>query len=259
MAKNDQRKIVCTACNYENEIERVYCHNCGEKLDRSLLPKVDEGKPVNDLAKAGRKARRMMNPNRFAWLRAIRTFVLIELFAATVAAVFLAVQPPEDVPPAKSPDILPEKMKMVGDEWAGMMGTRNTATVVFKEFDINYYLRNTVKGGEGPLGTKFERAFVLLKPGLVTAATQRSLWGLQVYNTVTFKPVLAGGKWTADVTELKIGRLAIPPNIAKLTKLDTLINGALTKVFEKEIKQLERVDRIEVGDKVISFATKPAQ
>ena len=57
MAKNDTRRLTCAECKYENEVERVYCHNCGEKLDRSLLPKVDEVKPGDDLDKAGRKVR----------------------------------------------------------------------------------------------------------------------------------------------------------------------------------------------------------
>ena len=35
-----QTTLTCKACGYsKNELERVYCHECGEKLDRSHLPK----------------------------------------------------------------------------------------------------------------------------------------------------------------------------------------------------------------------------
>jgi hypothetical protein len=256
MSKTDPRKLVCAQCQHENEVERVYCHNCGEKLDRSLLPQIDEVKTAEDQAKTGKKIKKMMNPGGSSFVRNLKTFVLIVIFAAIVAAVFLATQAPENVPPMKSerfPDL------EVADVWSGMMNTRPAVSVAFKEFDINYYLRKTVKGGEGPLGTKFVRAFARFSPGLVTASLHRDAWGLPLYNSVTLKPVLADGKWSADVQRFAIGRLTIPSGLAKLVKLDTSTLGMLSKVFEKEIKQLDRVASIEPKENVISFVTKPAQ
>jgi|GEM_PF-836494 len=260
MHKTDPRKLVCTACQYENEIERVYCHNCGEKLDRSLLPQLDETKSAEEMAKTGKKVKQMMNPNRFAWVRTLKTFVMIEVFAAFIAAGFLATQAPENVTSGKtdhSPDL--EAANKVSDLWTGMMSTQPAVSVTLKESDINYYLQRVVKGSEGPLGIKFVRAFVHLEPGLVTLVTQRNAWGLPIYSSATFRPVLMDGKWSDDVQRIAFGRLTIPANFAKPTKLDALVQGALAKVFEKEIKQLERVEKIEVGESVISFATKPAQ
>lgn len=256
MQKTDPRRIVCTQCKHENEIERVYCHNCGEKLDRSLLPVLDESKTAEEQAKSGRQIKNMMNPNRFAWARNLRTFALIVIFAAVVAAVFLATQPPRNVPPAKS-DRLPENE--VADIWTGMMNTRPAVSVTFTEFDINYYLRKAVKGSDSALGIKFERAFACFEPGLITVATQRNAWGLKLYNSVSFKPAVTDGKWSADDKRIALGRLTIPASFAKLTKLDTIVLGAFTKVFEKEIKQLDRLATIEPKEKVISMATKPAQ
>ena len=41
--------LICPDCRNENEIERIYCHDCGTKLDRSKLKKdksvVQEEKP----------------------------------------------------------------------------------------------------------------------------------------------------------------------------------------------------------------------
>src|ERR1051326_4014970 len=31
------KKVTCTECRHENEAERIYCHNCGERLDRSAV------------------------------------------------------------------------------------------------------------------------------------------------------------------------------------------------------------------------------
>jgi hypothetical protein len=256
MFKTDPRRLVCTQCKHENEIERVYCHNCGEKLDRSLLPQIDESKAADDKAKSGRQVKKMMNPNRFAWARTVKTFILIILFAALVAAVFLAVQAPDNVPSAKS-DRMPEKM--VREEWAGMMAARVGTSEIFTAFDINYYLHKTLKGAEGALGTKFERAFAHFEPGLVTLSTQRNLYGLVLYNSASFKPVLKNEAWSADIDRIAIGRLIIPASLAKLTKLDTVVLGAFSGVFEKEMRQLDRVAAIESGESVITFTTKPAK
>ena len=256
MSKPDPRRLTCTSCQHENEIERVYCHNCGEKLDRSLLPAPTESESHDDRAKERKKIKGMMNPNRLNWLRTIKTFVLIELLAAAVAAGYLAIQAPGFVP-AAGKDKFPELE--VGDVWPGMMNAKPSVAVTFKEFDINYYLRKTLKGAEGPLGTKFVRAFTHLEPGLVSLASERNAWGLPFYNSATFKPVLKDGKWSADMTKFAIGRLTIPPAFAKLVMLDSFTLGAITQAFEKEIKNLSRVEKIEPRDGVITFTTKPQQ
>ncbi len=255
MAKDD-RKLTCTACKYENEVERVYCHNCGEKLDRSLLPKIEEVKAQEEKEKTGRKVKKLMNPNRFDWLRNLKRFLLIELLSAVVAAGYLAVQEPEGTPPMKIEGF---PQTMVAEEWTGLMGTRVPAAVAFLEFDVNYHLRKTVKAADGPLGIKFDRAFTLFAPNSVTLSVQRNAWGLTIYNGVTFQPVSNGGKWSASVQRISVGRLTIPSSIAKLVKLDTLVQDAFSKVFDREIKQLDRVEAIEVGDKVIKFRTRPLQ
>ena len=30
-------KLACTECQHENEVQRIYCRNCGAKLDRFAL------------------------------------------------------------------------------------------------------------------------------------------------------------------------------------------------------------------------------
>jgi len=256
MPKPDPRKLTCTACQHENEIERVYCHNCGEKLDRSLLPALDETKESENLEKTRTKVKKMMNPNRLAWLHSLKTFVLIEVFAAVVAAGFLASQAPENAPPMKT-----DRMPSVDakEMWDGMINTRPSVVVAFLEPDINYHLRKSVKGNAGSLGIKYDRTFVILDPGLVSLTAQRDAWGLRIYNTVGFKPVLADGKWSAEVQRVSIGRLTIPAGLAKLAKLDSTVLNAVAKAFEKEIKNLDRIEKIEVVQNTITFTTKPAQ
>lgn len=261
MPKTDPRRLACTACKHENEIERVYCHSCGEKLDRSLLPALQEPSEEERL-KDRKKVKSMMNPNRLNWVRTVKTFVLIEILAAAVAAAYLAVQSPDSVPvPDKNRIVEPQ----VNDLWRGMMANRPAVTVTFSEYDLNDYLRKAVKGGGGTLGIKFVRAFTHLEPGLVTVTTERNVWGLHIFNSAAFKPVLKDGNWDAGITRYAIGRLTIPVGFAKLVTLDSVTLGPLSQVFEKEIKGLARVEKIEPrdgakpGEGAITFVTKPQQ
>ena len=61
-------KLTCGQCGYANEPERVYCHNCGSKLDRSVLPK-EEAKRKEESPETARrivarlKERRALRPS----------------------------------------------------------------------------------------------------------------------------------------------------------------------------------------------------
>ena len=252
MSKSEEPKLVCAACNHANEIERVYCHNCGEKLDRSILPKTEEV-TEDEQKKLKKQVKKMMNPSRMSWVGSLKRFALILVFAAIVAAVFLACLSPEEVPPMKGsrmPDNEP------GELWAQMMASKLPVSVAFKEFDINYHLKRVVKSGEGPLGMKFERVYTTFTPGIVTLTAQRDAWGLPLFSSASFKPVNVNGKWTAEIAGLRLGRLGLHPAVGKLA---TITLGGVAKVFEKEAKQLDRLEKIEPGDGAITFVTKPAQ
>ena len=256
MSQPDSRKLTCTSCQHENEVERVYCHNCGEKLDRSLLPKIDITKPSDEKAKTARQVKKMMNPNRFNWKVNLKTFVLIELFAALVAAGYLITQTPIFVqPPAK--DKLPQNE--VGDMWSEMLKQRPVVSLTFSEYDVNYYLAKVVKGNAGSMGIKFERAFAHFEPGTVTLAVQRNVWGLSLYHTAAFKPTPDGMKWTAKIDRFAIGRLTIPTGLAKLLGIDSATLGAFSQVFSKDLEQLGRLEKIAPGEGSISFVTRPQQ
>src|SRR5437016_12175766 len=52
-------KLVCGECRHENEAERIYCHNCGERLDRSAAA---ARKPMVDPTETHRRLQKMLEP-----------------------------------------------------------------------------------------------------------------------------------------------------------------------------------------------------
>lgn len=245
----DPRKLICTACQHDNEVERVYCHNCGEKLDRSLLPVADLTKPSEDKVKAAKKVQKMMNPNRFNWWLNFKTFVLVEFLAAIVAIGYLVVQVPAFVQPL-SKEKLPELE--VSDVWTDMLRQKAMVSVTFKEFDLNYYLSKAMRGSSA----KPDNAFVHFEQGLITIGIQRNVLGLSICNIAAFKPARDGVKWKTSGTRFAIGRLTVPEGVAKLIGLNSSTLGAFAQALDKEIQKLDRMEKIEPGEGSITFTTR---
>jgi hypothetical protein len=252
MAKPDSHKLVCTACKHENEPERVYCHNCGEKLDRSLLPKAEDLTSGEEFSKKQKQVQKMMNRSRGRWVATARKLILLVLLSAFVAAGFLVCQAPQDAPPMQSDELSSVDSREL---WKMLINTPQAA-VPFKESDLNHTIRQSVKPGPGPLGTKFVRAFVTLRPGKIALNTQRDAWGLPIYTGATLKPVIVGGKWSPGIEGLSIGRLKIHPAARKLADF---VLDPFAKAFEAQLKEIDRLQKIEPGEKVVTFSTKAPQ
>src|ERR1700757_2562322 len=85
--------LPCEQCGYVNEPERVYCHNCGSKLDRSLLPKA-ESKAVEAPEKVRKRVEKMTNP-RSGWFgREVKALFKVVFFSALLAAAIDFFWPP---------------------------------------------------------------------------------------------------------------------------------------------------------------------
>src|SRR5882762_5994149 len=91
-------KLVCSECRHENEAERIYCHNCGERLDRSVVAAKQKG---TDPQEAHRRLQKMLGPPN----RTRQNFFAVSklaLAAAVVAALVEIALPPELPAPTKA-------------------------------------------------------------------------------------------------------------------------------------------------------------
>jgi predicted amidophosphoribosyltransferase len=52
-------KLFCPECRRENEPERIYCHDCGTRLDRSAAAR-SKKEPIQDTHK---RVKRMFDPH----------------------------------------------------------------------------------------------------------------------------------------------------------------------------------------------------
>src|SRR2546423_14173184 len=98
MTTTTMTKLVCAECRHENEAERIYCHNCGERLDRSVVAAQKNAQDPQEEAR--RRLQKMLGPPN----RARQNFFAVSklaLAAAVVGGLGEIALPPELPEPTK--------------------------------------------------------------------------------------------------------------------------------------------------------------
>src|SRR5690242_15084185 len=128
-------KIICAECRHENEAERIYCHNCGERLDRSSVVAT---KKVEDPTETHRRLRKMLQgPSRTRQNFFVASKLL--LAAAATAGLVQMVLPPEF--PAAVKVSAPIQIDLELEN-----ATQKPAVLNFSQQDINAYLSYRLGG-----------------------------------------------------------------------------------------------------------------
>lgn len=254
MAKNPEStkaaNLPCEKCGHENEAERVYCHNCGTKLDRSLLPQEDAKHAKNESSEAAQKRiKKITNPTAGGPLRELKTAASVLLYAALTAVVLLVIQKPLDAP-AESKGL---QERSVGGDLLDAIESPVPRRVDFTEVEINAHLQQMLKskGGGGLL--EFKRAYVKLEPGEVHFGSEQGLFGLPVYSGVCYRVERKDGKLTATMIGGNFGRLAVHP--AAMNYLDFFFQKLWT-ALKNEKKQMENMQNIIVQKGAVTLVTK---
>ena len=231
---NESPTLPCSACGHQNEPERVYCHNCGQKLDRALLPKGQDIAVESD-AKRRRRVQRMMRPRRPIGA-VLKTLLSVLVFAALVAATFLYFQPPDGVPDARG--LIPDRQ--AGDLWQALMATPQARSIDLTEEEVNYFLKTALKPADSCVpGVKFERALVKFGPGTATITVERSAWGgLTMYSSTTYGVRNSTDGVKFEPIGVHFGRLGVDPRIPGVPGLGL---SGVHKALEKELGQFGRL------------------
>jgi hypothetical protein len=247
--------ITCKQCNYENEPERVYCHNCGAKLDRSLLPKepAKVGKESSDRSR--KRVQKLTKPNSgfFAmWHKALLNTLASAL---TVSMLIQMARAPHGIPPVPTKDDLLNAPQIMQDiEDLQMSPTAQTRQLT--EPMINHYLANAIKtsGDTSADYFKFDRAFVNLDKDVIRITTQVSAFGYPIYAGSSYKLSIAGNKLVATNVGGNLGRLPVHPMIMEYC---SSAFDQLWAALQHEKTLLDGMQSVSVQPGAFIFVTKP--
>jgi hypothetical protein len=237
-------KLVCAQCGYENEPERVYCHNCGTKLDRSVLPR-ETVTQQESLTETRRRIKKLTSPGQ--WKTNLKSFLNSIIAAAFVAAVYLFMMPPRNLPTGEA-NIISGDIDMAVES---PQSVRVQATGA----DISQHFKTRVKGVQilplaEPKGT-----FASLNDGKITLGAKQDLLGYPLYSTIEYQPTFVNGVFHADKVGMHFGRLGIPP---MFTKFDAPF-AKLWAPFKgrSEQKLVEKAKAISITKDRAILVTKP--
>ena len=196
-------KLVCAGCRHENEPERLYCHNCGERLDRSsVIPE----KKVDNAEETHRRLRRLLQgPSRTR--QNFVTAAKLMLGAAAAAGLIQMVLPPEFPPAAKVSALVQLDLELEN-------AIRRSTTVSYSDKDINDYLAYRLAGKKKALDKpflNFDRAAVVLKEGVCIIGWERSIFGYPIYCCASYRMDDQAKQISMINTGGWIGRLPIHP------------------------------------------------
>jgi len=241
--------LPCSHCGFVNEAERVYCHNCGSKLDRSLLPQhseTGEDSPEN----ARKRISKITNPKAGFAFHEVKTFLKVEIYAAIVAVLFVISQPPEGVPEVKKESL----QRMINSDMMEAMESPQPRLISFTEDEVNQYLKKNVKTRETMVPwVEVSRAYAGLTPGVIRMGMETSVVGYPIFTEIFIHPEVKGGKFTTTIVGGNLGRLAIDPRL--MTYGDWLFQGTW-EALKRERGQMDKMARVDVKKGEISLVTK---
>lgn len=247
-------KLVCPECQRQNEPERIYCHDCGAKLDRSSLAKV--APKVEDPKATQKRLKYLLDPGRLR-LRLMFFQVSKLLLGACVLAGLIEMLLRPDNLPAPLKNI---ELQQINLELEKAVESHAPTPLQFTDSQVNNFLVNVGKSKQTVLSKylKFERAIVNFDEGVCRITVERSLLGYSVFHSISYKLTIQNGTLgvstlTASTTGGTIGRLPIHPKL--MGYVDVLFRDLWT-ALDSEKKLVLKMGTIEFHPKTVTLIPK---
>lgn len=231
--------VTCTECRHENEAERIYCHNCGERLDRSTILAQKKDTPAPEDARK-RLQKMMEGPSALR-----RNFFAISklALAAVATAALVEIALPPDVPaPTKA---IPPQMDLDLESAATF---QKPGPFEYSQEQVNAYLAYRLAGRKKALNKPlldFVRATAVFRDGACTIGMERSFFGYSIFTQSSYRIETAGGKTSATNVGGWIGRLPVHPAIMKF---GDIIFADLWFALDREHKLIGKMAAVSFHD-----------
>lgn len=232
--------LLCKQCNFENEPERVYCHNCGAKLDRSLLP--PEASKREDPILIQERVRKIVKPRKINSLKQVKNLAISVLVAAVLAAIYTLAMPPDGVPTLSSEAVM--SAPMITDDLEDQIQQPGPHRLTYTDDQVNAFLQSSLRSKEKndkSVAMKFERAYVHFDEGVCHITFVRSIFGFPLYMTTARQVSIANGKLTSQSVGGSFGRLSIPAKAMPYLEAPFSALWAALESDRKLVSQLQSI------------------
>lgn len=238
--------LVCPECRKENEPERIYCHDCGARLDRTALSKGSDAAETPE--QEHKRVKAIFDPHGARIRQVFFKTAKVILAALITAAVIEMLLPPDLPAPSKSVG-LASSINMDMEEAAR---THSAAPLRYTDEQVNAYLASTLKTKTAALNgiMKFDRALVKFDENSCRLTTARSLYGMPFYAGATYRVALRDGAVVAEPQGGSMGRMPLHPQLMKYCGF--LFND-VAQALDRERKSLAKMAAIEFHPQVVAI------
>ena len=237
-------KLVCPECRRENEPERIYCHDCGARLDRSVLAKAPQ--KTEDPNATQKRVKSMFDPGRALMKKRFFDTSKMILGALLAAALIQMIRPP-DLPEKPREAMLPVQISL-DLENASM--TPGSPQLRYTDEQVNQYLGYSLKSKQTVLSKylNFERAVVAFEQDLCRLTVERSLFGFPIYTSTFFNAAIQNDTLVIKNRGGAIGRMPVHP---MLMQYGDFLFSDLAAVVERERKSVAKLAAVNIEPKLI--------
>lgn len=206
-------KLICPDCQHENESERIYCHNCGARLDRSKL--VPSAATLGDPdVQTQKHLKKLFQGGRGNFKRAALKLAKVVLGAVCLAALIVMALPADLPPPSKNYTFAP----MINMDMVSATSSHQGASLVYNEEQVNSYIASNLRRKDSPANQGYfplRRVQIRFDEALCGINTERQLFGYSIYSGGTYRVKIDNGKIVSTSTGGYIGRMPIHPAMMK--------------------------------------------
>jgi len=244
-------KLVCPECQRQNEPERIYCHDCGARLDRSALAKV--APKLEDPKETQRRLKQMLDPS-WVKFRAIFFRVSKLILGSCALALLIEMLLPPDALPERSKNV---ELLQINLDLEKATTSQGAAPLQYTDAQVNAYLVNVAKSKKAALNKflQFVRALVVFDEGVCRFTVERSLFGFSVFHAISYNVALKNGTLAASSNGGNIGRIPIHPMVAKY---GDILFADLWGALDSEKKLVSKMGAIEFHPKMVILTPKHA-
>ena len=242
-------KLVCPQCQHENESARIYCHDCGARLDRSALAK--EKPTSEDPQAAQRRLKSMFDPHRAKIRHYFFQFSKVLLGSCAAAAVIQMITPPEVPPRPKAVGL----SSAIGLDLESAAMAHKATELRYSEAQVNAYVSSKLTSKQAALSNllHFERALVHFDDGRCRVTVERSLYGYSLHSATESAVTLTDGKFVVSNRGGAIGRMPFHP---QLMQFAGFLFSDLWEAFDRERKSLAKMSAITLQPQTVVITAK---
>jgi zinc-ribbon domain len=237
------KSIKCSQCGHENDSTRVFCQECGARLERVAGDEPTISAPTKVPAASrfrGRAATTGLAGTIFGFIRGL---VSTAILAAILAAFIQMARQPDDVPPAQPANEVQAGQLLHTVQV--LSGSNYARTVDISQAQANNYLAASIVPDPATSNSifraDFSRAFVVIRSGELKFFVEQRLFGWPIYMYLITVPEPAGGKASLRVTGGGFGRMPITPRLMPL--LEGIMRPVIASTSEA-VTVLDSADEI---------------